>query len=65
MDKIKLSFLRAKGISMILVKNGIPPERISVISYRDTHPVASNDTIEGRAKNRRVEIKLIPAEKEL
>lgn len=64
MDNTKLSFLRAKGISMILIKNGIPPDRISVIGYGDIHPVASNETIEGRAKNRRVEIKLVPADKE-
>lgn len=64
MDNIELSFLRAKAISMVLVKNGIPLERISVIGYGDTRPVASNETIEGRAKNRRVEVKLIPVDKE-
>ncbi len=64
MDNTKLSFLRAKGISMILVKNGIPLERISVIGYGDTRPVVSNETIEGRGKNRRVEVKLIPGDNE-
>jgi flagellar motor protein MotB len=63
-DNRGLSYLRAKTIAGILVKNGIPPEQISVIGYGDTRPIASNGTEEGRAKNRRVEIKLIPEKKE-
>ncbi len=59
-DNMDLSYLRAKTIAGILVKYGIPAEHISVIGYGDTRPIASNDTEEGRAKNRRVEIKLIP-----
>ncbi|MEN8262753.1 MAG: OmpA family protein [Nitrospirota bacterium] len=64
-DNMDLSYLRAKTIAGILIKYGIPPEQISVIGYGDTRPIASNDTEEGRAKNRRVEIKLIPEKKEL
>ena len=64
-DNMGLSYLRATTIAGILVKYGIPPEQISVIGYGDTRPIASNDTKEGRAKNRRVEIKLIPEKKEL
>jgi flagellar motor protein MotB len=63
-DNMELSFLRAKAVAFILVENGISPERISVIGYGDTRPAASNETIEGRAKNRRVEVKLIPGDKE-
>jgi flagellar motor protein MotB len=59
-DNIDLSFLRAEAIAGMLVENGISRERISVISYGDTRPVTSNNTNEGRAKNRRVEIKLVP-----
>jgi outer membrane protein OmpA-like peptidoglycan-associated protein len=55
-----LSFLRAKAIANILVFHGLSPDRISVIGYGDTHPIDSNDTEEGRAKNRRVEVKLVP-----
>lgn len=62
MDNMELSFLRAKAVANILVKYGIPLERISVIGYGDTRPVASNETSEGMAKNRRVEIKLVPEE---
>jgi len=59
-DNMDLSFLRAKAIANILVFHGISPDRISVIGYGDTHPIDSNDTEEGRAKNRRVEVKLVP-----
>jgi len=63
-DNMELSFLRAKAVSQILVENGIPLNRISVIGYGDTQPIASNETDEGRAKNRRVEVKLVPENKE-
>jgi flagellar motor protein MotB len=63
-DNMELSFLRAKAVALTLVKYGISLERISVIGYGDTHPISSNETDEGRAKNRRVEVKLIPVDKE-
>jgi flagellar motor protein MotB len=63
-DNMELSFLRAKAVALTLVKYGISLERISVIGYGDTHPKSSNETDEGRAKNRRVEVKLIPVDKE-
>ena len=63
-DNMELSFLRAKAVVLILEKYGISLEHISVIACGDTRPVASNNTDEGRAKNRRVEVKLIPRDKE-
>jgi len=63
-DNMGLSFLRAKAIANILVFHGISLDRISVIGYGDTRPIDSNDTEEGRARNRRVEVKLMPAEGE-
>jgi flagellar motor protein MotB len=63
-DNMELSFLRAKAVADILIKNGISLERISVIGYGDTRPIASNETYEGRVKNRRVEVKLLPADRE-
>ncbi|MDP1558201.1 MAG: OmpA family protein [Nitrosomonas sp.] len=59
---LDLSLLRAKAIANILVSHGISLERISESGYGDTRPIASNDTEEGRAKNRRVEVKLMPEE---
>jgi flagellar motor protein MotB len=64
-DNMDLSFLRAKAIANILVFHGIPLDRISVIGYGDTRPIDSNDTKEGRAKNRRVEVKLVHEEGEI
>ena len=59
-DNIELSFLRAKAVADILAENGVSSDRISVIGHGDSRPIASNKTPEGRVKNRRVEIKLIP-----
>ena len=59
-DNLELSFLRAKAVAGILAKKNIPFERIFVVSFGDTRPIASNETPEGRARNRRVEIKLVP-----
>jgi outer membrane protein OmpA-like peptidoglycan-associated protein len=64
MDNIELSFLRANAVAIQLVKSGIPLERISVIGYGETRPIASNETSEGRARNRRVVVKLVPVEKD-
>lgn len=62
-DNMELSFLRAKAVARVLADNGVPDERITVVSYGETRPIASNGTPEGRAKNRRVEIKLLSPEK--
>jgi len=64
-DNMDLSLRRAKTIANILVAHGIPLERISVMGYGDTRPIESNNTEEGKAKNRRVEVKLMmPKERE-
>ncbi len=41
-------------------KGGVKPERLAAIGYGEYRPVASNDTSEGRQKNRRVEIVILP-----
>jgi OOP family OmpA-OmpF porin len=52
-----LSFERAAGVAEYLDMNfGIGPERLVVLWYGERNPAASNDTEEGRAMNRRVEI---------
>ena len=61
-DNMDLSLRRAKAIANILVLHGIAKDRISVTGYGDTQPIHSNNTEEGRAKNRRVEVKLLPPE---
>jgi flagellar motor protein MotB len=61
---LNLSIFRAEAVAQMLVKKGISRERITVTGYGDTRPVASNETYEGRVKNRRVEVKLVPGDKE-
>lgn len=61
-DNKKLSLRRARTIADILVSHGISSDRISAIGYGSAQPIESNDTEEGRAKNRRVEVKLMPKE---
>jgi outer membrane protein OmpA-like peptidoglycan-associated protein len=55
----KLSVRRAEAVFRYLVNNGIAPERMEVIGYGESRPVASNDTDSGRAQNRRVELHVV------
>ena len=50
-----LSLRRAKAVEDYIVTQGIPEERMDVKGLGETDPLASNDTPEGRAQNRRVE----------
>lgn len=50
-----LSQQRADSVKDYLVKAGVPADQIVAIGFGKTRPVASNDTAEGRAQNRRVE----------
>lgn len=55
-DNLRLSRERAAAVVKGLKEAGISAERLSSQGYGDTRPVADNDTPEGRAKNRRVEL---------
>jgi OOP family OmpA-OmpF porin len=48
---------RADSVRDFLAEQGVPIEDMTTVSYGETRPVAPNDTPEGRALNRRVEIK--------
>ena len=52
----RLSQRRAETVRDYLVSRGIPAERLTARGYGPDRPVASNDTAEGRAANRRVEL---------
>jgi len=54
-----LSARRAESIAASLVESGVGQARLSAEGYGSTFPVASNDTAEGREKNRRVEIVIL------
>jgi outer membrane protein OmpA-like peptidoglycan-associated protein len=53
---LELSQRRANAVREYLERRGVEPERIRAVGKGETNPVASNDTAEGRANNRRVEI---------
>jgi chemotaxis protein MotB len=55
-DNLVLSTRRAAEVVSYLVTQGVPPVIISAKGFGDTRPVASNDTPQGRAQNRRIEI---------
>jgi len=55
----RLSEARAKAVVDYLVSRGINPARLQYKGYADSQPIASNDTPDGREKNRRVEFKVI------
>jgi OmpA-OmpF porin, OOP family len=55
-SNLKLSSDRAKNVMMELVKLGVSAGRLSAEGYGDKNPVASNDTKEGQAQNRRISI---------
>lgn len=60
-----LSTNRAKGVYDYLVGNGLKTLSIQYVGYGSAQPVASNETEEGRAKNRRVELLITANEKDL
>ncbi|MFZ2224748.1 MAG: OmpA family protein [Candidatus Deferrimicrobium sp.] len=58
----ELSAARAINVTRFLQDQGIDPGNLSAAAYGEWKPVATNDTAEGRAKNRRIEIILVPKE---
>jgi OmpA-OmpF porin, OOP family len=53
-----LSERRAASVKDYLTKHGVAANRVSTVGFGLTKPIADNKTAEGRAKNRRVEIKV-------
>jgi hypothetical protein len=56
----ELSVARAQAVMRYLMAKGIRQERVVVRGHGETRPVASNSTGEGRSKNRRVDVSLVP-----
>lgn len=56
----ELSTARAVTVARFMIGNGMPGDRISAAGYAETQPIDSNETAEGRARNRRIEIALLP-----
>jgi chemotaxis protein MotB len=58
-----LSAHRAISVAGVLIADAVPPTRLGVMGYGEFRPVAPNSTEQGKAKNRRVEMYMVPANK--
>ena len=54
----RLSQRRAQSVKDYLVSRGVPSEKIQTIGFGESKPIASNKTKTGRARNRRVEVRI-------
>lgn len=54
-----LSQARAEAVRSVLIEFGAPADRLTAKGYGDTQPVATNDTPDGRFRNRRIEYRVI------
>ncbi len=55
-DNLELSRERAEAVVNALIDKDVDSQRLTSQGYGDTRPIADNDTPDGRAKNRRVEL---------
>jgi len=54
-----LSESRAEAVKRYMIENGVDGARLSTVGMGESQPVAPNDTRDGRARNRRVELKVL------
>lgn len=60
----ELSTARATRMARLFLElKAMPPDRLSAAGYAEFHPVASNDTPDGRAQNRRIDLVILPRTK--
>lgn len=58
-SNLLLSIARAKAVRQYLIGKGIPADDLSASGQGEDHPIASNATAAGRARNRRIEFKIV------
>lgn len=56
----ELASSRALRVLKLMIESGVPAQNISAASFADTKPVASNDSVQGKSLNRRIDIVIIP-----
>jgi len=56
---LALSQRRANSVRQYLIDKGIEADRLTAKGYGEASPIADNDTVDGRAENRRVELKIV------
>jgi flagellar motor protein MotB len=59
-DNWDLSAQRALTVTRVLIEEGMPPDRVFAAAFGAQHPVATNESDEGRSQNRRVELAPVP-----
>lgn len=60
---LQLSQRRAQAVAGYLTGQGVKTERLITVGAGEAYPIASNDTEQGRAANRRVELTIVPVTK--
>ncbi|OYW85827.1 MAG: hypothetical protein B7Z22_07850, partial [Hyphomonas sp. 32-62-5] len=55
----ELSLRRAEAVRAAMIQRGVPPERLLAAGYGQSQPVGDNATEDGRARNRRIEIRIV------
>ncbi len=60
---MQLSQRRAQAVASYLASQGVKAERLITVGAGEAYPIASNDTEQGRAANRRVELTIVPVTK--
>jgi chemotaxis protein MotB len=56
----ELAGARAASVVRVLEEAGVEPRRLSAVSFGASRPLVSNESPEGRAQNRRIEVRLVP-----
>ncbi len=58
-SNLELSQKRADAVKQYLISQGVKPDLVAAQGFGDANPAAPNDTSQGRAQNRRVELSLV------
>ncbi|HSG27257.1 MAG TPA: OmpA family protein, partial [Candidatus Krumholzibacterium sp.] len=60
---MELSRKRSESVASRLAMANVDPTRFTLVGYGEIQPIATNDTVEGRQQNRRVEIAIMANDK--